>query len=86
MVFKAIGFNEIILCGVPLVKTGYIEGWKGGRFSEFVTSGKTMNGTVLQRHLTWGRFYKAGRLEGVTSFGGFTRELLGEPRFQKEIV
>ncbi len=86
MVIKAIGFSGIILCGIPLAKTGYIEGYIGGRYSEFMTSGKTMNGTVRQRHLTWGRFYKAGRLEDVTSFGGFTRELLGEPRFQKEIV
>lgn len=86
IIAKAIGLSEIILCGIPLAKTGYIEGYPVTGLREFGTSGKIINGTVQQRRETWGKFYKAGMLEGVTSFSGFTRELLGEPRFQKEIV
>lgn len=84
---KAMGFEEVILCGVPLSKTGHVEGYPKAGSSEFNNRpiGKVMNGTVLQRRETWSKFHKAGKLIGVTSFSGFTRELLGEPRFQKEI-
>ncbi len=88
MVAKAIGFEEIILCGVPLEKIGYVQGYPSHGCSEWNNreGAKSMNGSRTQRRETWNRCFKAGMLEGVTSFSGFTRELLGEPRFQKEIV
>lgn len=88
LIAKAIGFEEIFLCGVPLTKTGYLDGYPSQGIGEFNNTpcGKVMNGTVRQRRETWTRFHKAGKLTGVTSFSGFTRELLGEHQFQKELV
>lgn len=83
LVAKAIGFSNIILCGVPLEKIGYIDGYTGSYKSEFHVNGKVINATILQRHKVWGDFFKDGMLDGVTSFSGFTADLLGEPDFNE---
>lgn len=87
MVAKAIGFDEIILCGVPLTKIGYVDEYPKADISEFNISreGPTMNGTIQQRRETWLKFHKTGDLAGVTSFSGFTKDLLGEPEFKGSI-
>lgn len=87
MIAKAISTGEIILCGVPLTKTGYVKDYPQADISEFNNhpEGKTMNGTVQQRLETWTKFHKAGMLAGVASFSGFTKELLGEPEFEGSI-
>ena len=83
LIAKAIGFSKVILCGVPLTKTGYVEGYPEDGYSEFsVKKGKTMNGTLVQRHETWTKFYHEGLLRGVTSVSGFTKDLLGGPDFE----
>lgn len=85
-VAKALGFERVILCGVPLTKTGYVDKYPGMAYSEFnnLPEGRLMNGTIRQRHDTWINYQKAGLLDGVTSFSGFTKDLLGAPEFNKE--
>lgn len=83
MIAKAVGFSPVILCGVPLTKVGYVDGYKGSIIcdSEFDTK-KQLRATLETRHATWKAFHERGELEGVYSMSGFTRNLLGGPKWQ----
>lgn len=80
IIAKKVGFNEIILCGVPLQPTGYIENYPttNGIMSEFDGS-KKRTGMLQTRRDVWRNHKKAGHLEGVFSMSGATREILGAP-------
>jgi len=80
------GFQTVILCGVPLSIDGYSDRYiqTPGQPSEFAPGDKKMNGTFLSRHITWGNYANGGALKGVYSMSGKPREILGEPSFLKE--
>lgn len=74
---KAIGFSPIILCGAPLLGgDGYIDGVEDDHGFGRVAPGSF---EVNHAHNAWLRAREAGRLHGVYSMSGFTRDLLGLP-------
>lgn len=64
------GYRRIVLCGVPFDATGrfYFPPWRGGH------DYKGTDGWEI-----WQKWRGEGRLKGVRSASGATRELLGEP-------
>lgn len=85
VIAKMIGFDPVVLCGVPLSNDGYAEkyGYSQNVDSEFNTKGKKLNGTLLSRHSNWATHFKAGNLTGIYSMSGKTRQILGEPPFKE---
>jgi hypothetical protein len=74
------GFDEVILCGIPLDSGGYtaeIGDWKllqGDKKTSFV------NATVLDSYRsTVAVCRNAGKTEGIVSMSGWTRQELGAP-------
>lgn len=73
---RLMGFDEIILCGVPLVHgnyadKGFAKAWREGQKRE---DGRDMLQTYrnyVENDTKWH--------EGVTSMSGWTRDILGEP-------
>jgi hypothetical protein len=84
IVARSMGYSTIILCGVPLTRSGYHPKYAwSSELSEFKeSSSKKINGTLLSRHSNWATHQKAGNLTGIYSMSGHTRDLLGEPDFQ----
>jgi hypothetical protein len=65
---KRLGYKKIVLCGVPLTKTGYSAGLPRRTFNEPDRVWKI-----------WEDEFKSGKLSGVSSMSGWTAELLGRP-------
>jgi len=82
LVALAIGFDEVILCGVPLMKTGYVPG-SLAMPTEFTDNTRKDTGTLQTRRDAWSRFKAAGNLPRVYSVSGVTREILGVPPMRK---
>lgn len=75
------GFGEVVLCGVPLDRSGHYPGYQpqGAQTDEFNNDGPARNGLLDTRRAKWRQFHADGSLQGVTSMSGFTRQLLGAP-------
>lgn len=78
LIAKAIGFSDIILCGVPIDASGYLDGYpvipEGSHFE---------SGDMVHQRALWKKYQKIGMLTGVTSFNGYTKDLLGPPEFKE---
>ena len=86
MVAKAIGFDEVIACGIPLEQTGYVEGYREVPDGEF-SGKKQMTATLQQRRKSWADCCTAGHMRGIYSMSGATRNILGAPpALRKEAV
>lgn len=73
------GFEEVILCGVPLEPGGYAR-----EIGEFKATrgagGSFVNFPALERwRAAIASFVAQGRTAGITSMGGWTRSVLGAP-------
>lgn len=74
---RLMGFDEIILCGVPLIHgnyadRGFAKAWRAGQ----------KRGDGRDMLLTYRNYVENDTKwhEGVTSMSGWTRDLLGEPK------
>lgn len=75
LVMRAIGHEPVILCGCPMEKIGYADGYPVRVGSEFYPdSGK--NATIESWHARWAEARDLGLLKGVVSMSGFTKRLL----------
>ncbi|MGE4192233.1 MAG: hypothetical protein AB7E51_02470 [Pseudodesulfovibrio sp.] len=65
---KRLGYKKIVLCGVPLTKTGYSAGLPQRTFNE-----------PDRVWRIWEDEFESEKLSGVKSMSGWTAELLGRP-------
>lgn len=74
------GFDEVILCGVPLESGGYAPGVaafkkiKGDAGKSFVDAG-----ALKHWHSVVREYIRCGKTAGIRSMSGWTREALGAP-------
>jgi hypothetical protein len=79
VVALAIGFNEVLICGVPLEASGYMDGYDLAP-TEFNVSKRKNGGLLRTRREAWERFRRSGFLPNVYSFSGATKDILGLPK------
>lgn len=88
MIAEAMGFDEIILCGMPLEPTGYFNEGQTVRHSKTQPRfGYLKNSDTLRKYHQNG-FHKAlddiPRIKAITrSMGGYTKQVLGGPVWQQ---
>lgn len=88
MVAEAMGFDEIILCGMPLEPTGYFNEGQTVKSSKTQPRfGYLKNADTLTSYHQNG-FHKAlndvPRIKEITrSMGGYTKQILGGPQWQQ---
>lgn len=72
---RAMGFYPVLMCGAPMSPVGYVDGYNSPR-DEFDPD-NPKSGVIESWRDGWRNAHKAGKLAGVYSASGWTRELLG---------
>lgn len=80
MIAKALGFTEVIACGVPLLPIGYAKEFPApkGELDGTADPGDVRESLSMRRG-AWGEYHAAGHMAGCFSMSGATNQILGFP-------